>query len=200
MGITLGLLEWNKLFVNKEAAFRENFNPVVETLKQAALEKNSSYGKVSQEALELIKESPHLVIPSEFALISEGLQANSMHQESLELAGLALQQLEKFKERFRYLRMQGRSFFETGQYDSARIIFASTLQLVKDNPDFDTKKEGVNRLAVLLEWMHGELDQLQCEQAYEAHETIKDINGRILNAFSTFVEIASARFKGLCQS
>ncbi len=44
------------------------------------------------------------------------------------------------------------------------------------------------------------MDQLQCEHAYKIYETIKDINGRILNAFGTFVKLAAERFQTTCQS
>lgn len=199
MGLTVGFMELNKFSVNHEDEFRTSFEPVIFSLKQAALNKSPNYGRLSQEALAELKEAPQWVLPSEFALISEGLKAYELHQESVTLSEIALVHLGKFQEKFRYLRIQGRSSFEMGELDAARTAFASAVQLVKDHPDFTFQMQEVNRLAVLIEWIHGELDQPQCDHAHDVYETIKDINGRILNAFSTFVKRATTRYQSACR-
>lgn len=199
MGLTVGFMELNNLSIHHEEAFRKSFEPVIYALKQAAIYKSPNYGRLSQEALADLKEAPQWVMPSEFALISEGLKADALHRESVTLAEIALAHLEKFQEKFRYLRIQGRSLFEMGQLDTARAAFASAIELVKNHPDFTFQMQEVNRLAVLIEWLHGELDQLQCDRAHNVYETIKDINGRILNTFATFVKRATTRYQGACQ-
>jgi len=198
IGIFLAI--WLPDYLEQEEARRAQWRSEMSVLIQTILGSNDV--EPVFEGLDKINSNPQAVQSFEFSVVAEALLGFRYHQESFDLADLALKHVDTVADKLRFHEVKARAAFKMGDLALGRSIYALALETLSSNglPYDEQQVLEAAKLVLLSKWIDQELRKGQCENAEDVMTTIKEMDADMLEGLPGFIQRSTKSIQEVCQT